>query len=106
MTHPCYDVWKDMIGRCHNPAHPLYAEFGGRGIRVCKQWFGIEGFQRFNADMGERIEEYRIVRRDEGGDFTPENCKWAEPSEEALRLRRQLQAQKNFRYKNAKGRSS
>jgi len=44
-----YAAWVDMWRRCTDPTHPRYAEEGGKGIRVCKQW---ESFPQFLKDIG------------------------------------------------------
>ena len=33
-----YRVWGGMLSRCNNPNHPLYKNYGGRGIKVCDEW--------------------------------------------------------------------
>ncbi len=40
----------DMLARCYMPAHPAYADEGGRGIRVCDRW--LAGFRNFVEDLG------------------------------------------------------
>ncbi len=33
-----YSVWSAMRHRCNNPKAQKWAEYGGRGIRVCQEW--------------------------------------------------------------------
>ena len=47
-----YYVWCTMIRRCTNPRNTQYADYGGRGITVCKRW--RESFVAFAEDMGSR----------------------------------------------------
>lgn len=40
-----YWVWDSMLNRTSNPKHKYYADYGGRGITVCKEW--KESFENF-----------------------------------------------------------
>lgn len=84
--NPTYVSWYSMIQRCTNSATPAYRHYGGRGIRVCPQW---SDFRTFLADMGERPSlGHQLDRKDNNGDYTPENCKWSTRSEQMLNTRR------------------
>ena len=47
-SHPLYKVYNNMLDRCYNKAHPAYSNYGGRKIKVCKDWRNKEtGLQSF-----------------------------------------------------------
>lgn len=72
-------IWRSMKARCSNPKNASYHRYGGRGIRVCRRW---EQFANFFADMGKCPKGLMIERKDNDGNYTPENCCWATPQQQ------------------------
>lgn len=86
--HPLHKTYKSLKNRCFNPNEPAYKDYGGRGITVCDRWLGVNGFWHFVEDMGDKPSpSHSVDRIDNGSDYSPENCRWADKHTQAINTR-------------------
>lgn len=65
-----------MKTRCTNPKATKYADYGGRGIRVCDAW--LTSFEAFLTDVGTRpSRQHSLDRIDNNGNYEPGNVRWS-----------------------------
>ncbi len=88
-----YNAWRGMRQRCLSPDNPEYERYGARGIKVCERW---RSFENFIADIGEKPSpSHSIDRINNDMDYSPDNCKWSTPKEQARNRRTSLMLEFN-----------
>lgn len=72
---PLYWVWAAIKQRCHNPNNRSYADYGGRGIRLCDAWEDFPAFKEWANENGYAA-GLEIDRVNNDGHYEPGNCRW------------------------------
>lgn len=73
-----YGVHRMMKKRCYDKNYEHYKNYGQRGITVCDEWLGENGYLAFRkwAESNGYKDGLTLDRKDNDKGYSPENCTW------------------------------
>lgn len=90
-----YNIWQGMRYRCENPNHRSYPNWGGRGIKVCREWStDYAVFKAWALSHGYNS-GLSIDRIDVNGNYEPYNCRWTTAKAQANNRRSNINVEYN-----------
>ena len=95
-----YTIWHNMKQRCYGITYKDYPQWGGRGICVCDEWKDdVQVFYNWATENGYR-DGLTIDRKNNDGNYCPENCRWATMKAQANNRRSNVLITYNGKTKN------
>lgn len=84
-----YKIWSKMLCRCYCTTNKDYARYGARGIRVYQDWHEFGAFYDWSMYNGYQ-DTLSLDRKDNDGDYSPRNCRWATLQQQANNTRQNI----------------
>jgi len=83
-----YRIWQGIKSRCNSKTSSGYKYYGGRGIKVCKEWGNYQHFKQWALASGYK-DCLEIDRKNTDNDYCPSNCRFITHAENSRNRRNQ-----------------
>ncbi len=84
-----YAVWKSEKQRCNNPENTGYYKYGGIGVKISKEFDNFSVWYEYVKSLPNAMKAgYSIDRKNNNGDYTRGNLRWATKATQARNTRR------------------
>ena len=98
---PEYVAWSGMKQRCYDKPAPVFAQYGGVGIRMHPLFLGENGFKNFFDYIGAKPSQgHSIDRIDNNKGYEPGNIRWSTKLEQMANRKNTIWITYNGRTKN------
>lgn len=79
-------IYSHMKDRCYNTKCNSYSRYGKKGVTICKEWLNDRTtFFKWSFENGYN-DNLSIDRIDGTKGYSPDNCRWATPKQQARNL--------------------
>lgn len=95
-------IWQRMIRRCCDKNEISFKWYGAKGVTVCDEWLGENGFVHFRdwSIKNGYTDELSIDRIDCSKGYSPNNCRWATRKQQDRNKSNSLMYEVNGKTKN------
>lgn len=85
-----YATWQAIRARCYIKNHKSYHNYGGRGIKLCDEWYSDfhSFYQYVSALPNYKRKTYTLDRINNDGNYEPGNVRWASKKQQAQNRRK------------------
>ena len=73
-----YSIWLGIKKRCYCKSDTRFKWYGARGIKMCEAWWNDYAAFAAWALANGYADNLSIDRRENSGDYCPENCRWVD----------------------------
>lgn len=92
-----YSIWVNMRDRCYREKSIKYHSYGAKGIAVCNEWLGADGFENFAkwAVPNGYADNLTLDRIDGTKGYSPDNCRWVTYKKQANNTKANIMIEHN-----------